>query len=128
MLITAGAAFLLIWQFGFDLGAALSASVMLILVAAQLMTERTYATATHLVRRRGLVFPRRELTAWQDVRDLRAEGDSEVGDLVLTGDFGERRIVAVEEPYDKLEQIRVLVNRAPGGTGHTRSSSNDSET
>jgi len=116
VLISIGAALLLTWRFGLDLGVALGASVTLVLIPAQLMMEHTYGTATHLVRRRGLVFPRRERTAWRDVADLRAEGDSEVGDLVLTGAFGQRRICAVEEPYDKQEQIRVLISRARRGT------------
>jgi hypothetical protein len=112
--VSAMAALVLYGRLGADLGISLGIGVALALVALQMMRERLYATPTRLVQERGLFFLRRHVIEFKAVRETRAEGGGDLGDIVLLGAFGEVRILAVRHPGQKLDQLRELITEARG--------------
>jgi hypothetical protein len=112
--VSAMAALVLYARLGADLGISLGIGVALALVALQMMRGQLYATPTRLVQERGLFFLRRRVTEFKAVRETRAEGGGDLGDIVLVGAFGEVRIPAVRHPGQKLDQLRELITEARG--------------
>ncbi len=115
-LVVSGLAAAILWaEFGQDVGASLGLGISLALVTTQMLRERQYATATRLVHERGLLIRRRQVTALDAVEDVRVEGSTDLGDIVLSGEFGAMRIRAVRRPHQALGQLQDLVASARRG-------------